>query len=39
MLSLIALTLLAGSAPTLTGGFSFVGLMVPHVARWFVDPD
>lgn len=39
MLSLIAVTLLAGSAPALTGDISFVGLMVPHVVRWFVGPN
>nr|WP_156822774.1 iron chelate uptake ABC transporter family permease subunit [Demetria terragena] len=35
----IALTLLAGGATALTGGIAFVGLMVPHVVRWFVGPD
>ncbi len=37
--SVVALTLLAGSATALTGGIGFVGLMVPHAVRWFVGPD
>lgn len=36
---IIAVTLLAGGATALTGGIGFVGLMVPHVVRWFVGPD
>lgn len=39
MLGIIAVTLLAGSATALTGGIGFVGLMVPHVVRWFTGPD
>lgn len=39
VLGLVALTLLAGSATALTGGIGFVGLMIPHVVRWFVGPD
>lgn len=39
LLGLIAVTLLAGGATALTGGIGFVGLMVPHVVRWFVGPD
>ncbi|MGO1583629.1 MAG: FecCD family ABC transporter permease, partial [Actinomycetaceae bacterium] len=39
VLGVVAVTLLAGGATALTGGISFVGLMVPHVVRWFVGPD
>lgn len=39
VLGIIAVTLLAGSATALTGGIAFVGLMVPHIVRWFVGPD
>lgn len=35
----IAVTLLAGGATAIAGPIGFVGLMVPHVARWFVGPD
>ncbi|MBK1787314.1 FecCD family ABC transporter permease [Prauserella cavernicola] len=39
VLGVLALTLLAGGATALTGGLAFVGLMVPHIVRWFVGPD
>ncbi|MFT4305298.1 MAG: iron chelate uptake ABC transporter family permease subunit [Microbacterium sp.] len=39
VLGVIAVTLLAGGATALTGGIGFVGLMVPHVVRWFTGPD
>ena len=39
VLGVIAVTLLAGGGTALTGGLAFVGLMVPHVVRWFVGPD
>lgn len=39
ILGVIAVTLLAGGATALTGGIGFVGLMVPHVVRWFTGPD
>ncbi|WP_435745808.1 FecCD family ABC transporter permease [Microbacterium sp. PMB16] len=39
ILSVIALTLLAGGATAIAGPIAFVGLMVPHVARWIVGPD
>lgn len=39
VLGVIAVTLLAGGATALTGGIAFVGLMVPHIVRWFVGPD
>ena len=35
----IAVTLLAGGATAAAGPIGFVGLMVPHVARWIVGPD
>lgn len=38
-MAIIALTLLAGAATALAGPIAFVGLMVPHVARWLVGPD
>jgi iron complex transport system permease protein len=36
---IIAVTLLAGGATAITGGIGFIGLMVPHVVRWFTGPD
>ncbi|MFT4229036.1 MAG: iron chelate uptake ABC transporter family permease subunit [Microbacterium sp.] len=39
VLGIVAVTLLAGGATALTGGIAFVGLMVPHVVRWFTGPD
>ena len=36
---IIAVTLLAGGGTALTGGIGFVGLMVPHIVRWFTGPD
>ena len=38
ILAIIALTLLAGGATAIAGPIVFVGLMVPHVARWIVGP-
>lgn len=37
--TIIAATLLAGSATAAAGPIGFVGLMVPHAARWIVGPD
>lgn len=37
--SVAAVTVLAGAATALAGPLSFVGLMVPHVARWIAGPD
>nr|WP_234311132.1 iron chelate uptake ABC transporter family permease subunit [Streptomyces alboflavus] len=39
VLAVIALALLAGGATAIAGPIAFVGLMVPHVARWIVGPD
>lgn len=36
---LIAVTILGGCATAMTGGIGFVGLMVPHIVRWFTGPD
>jgi iron complex transport system permease protein len=38
-LSIVAITVLAGSATAIAGPVGFVGLMAPHVARWIVGPD
>ena len=35
----VAVTLLAGAATAVAGPIAFVGLMVPHVARWISGPD
>jgi iron complex transport system permease protein len=35
----VATTLLAGAATAAAGPIGFVGLMIPHVARWIVGPD
>ncbi len=35
----IAVTLLAGAATAAAGPIVFVGLMIPHVARWLIGPD
>jgi iron complex transport system permease protein len=39
VLTVAAITLLAGSATAIAGPIAFVGLMVPHIARWLVGPD
>jgi len=39
VLTVAAITLLAGAATAIAGPIAFVGLMVPHVARWIVGPD
>ena len=39
ILVVIAVTLLAGAGTAAAGPISFVGLMVPHVVRWFTGPD
>lgn len=38
VLAILALTLLAGGATAIAGPIGFIGLMVPHVARWIVGP-
>jgi len=39
VITVVAITLLAGGATAVAGPIVFVGLMVPHVARWIVGPD
>ena len=39
VLSLVAVTLLAGAATAGAGPIGFVGLMVPHAVRPFTGPD
>lgn len=39
VLVVIAVTLLAGAGTAAAGPIGFVGLMVPHVARWLTGPD
>ncbi|MFG1791125.1 FecCD family ABC transporter permease [Nocardia sp. NPDC049149] len=38
-LGVLAVTLLCGAATAAAGPIGFVGLMIPHVARWIVGPD
>ncbi len=37
--AVVAVGLLAGGATALAGPITFVGLMIPHIARWVVGPD
>jgi len=39
VLAILAVSLLAGGATAIAGPIAFVGLMIPHVARWIVGPD
>lgn len=39
VLVVIAVTLLAGAGTAACGPIGFVGLMVPHMVRWFTGPD
>lgn len=39
ILTLVAVTLLAGAGTAACGPIGFVGLMVPHVVRWLTGPD
>lgn len=39
ILTVVAVTLLAGAGTAACGPIGFVGLMVPHVVRWFTGPD
>ena len=38
-LALLAVTLLCGASTAITGPIGFVGLMIPHVARWIAGQD
>ena len=35
----VAVTLLCGAATAAAGPIAFVGLMIPHIVRWFTGPD
>ncbi|WP_246187038.1 FecCD family ABC transporter permease [Microlunatus speluncae] len=39
VLTVVAITLLGGGATAIAGPIGFVGLMVPHVARWIAGAD
>ena len=39
ILVIIAVTVLAGGGTAIAGPIGFVGLMIPHIARWIVGPD
>lgn len=39
VIGVVAVTLLAGAATAAAGPIGFVGLMIPHLVRWFVGPD
>jgi iron complex transport system permease protein len=39
LFGVVAVTLLCGAATAAVGPVAFVGLMVPHVARWLIGPD
>ena len=39
VLAILAVSLLAGGATAIAGPIAFVGLMIPHVARWIAGPD
>ncbi|MGO3886475.1 MAG: FecCD family ABC transporter permease [Mycetocola sp.] len=36
---IIAVTLLAGTSVAAAGPIAFVGIMIPHMVRWFTGPD
>lgn len=39
IITILAVTLLAGGATAAAGPIGFIGLMIPHIARWIVGPD
>jgi iron complex transport system permease protein len=39
ILVVLAVTLLAGAGTAAVGPIGFIGLMVPHIVRWFTGPD
>ncbi|MCD4560949.1 Fe(3+)-siderophore ABC transporter permease [Lelliottia nimipressuralis] len=39
LLGLLAITVLCGSATAVVGPIAFIGLMMPHMARWIVGSD
>ncbi|TCC14847.1 Fe(3+)-siderophore ABC transporter permease [Kosakonia quasisacchari] len=39
LLGLVVITVLCGSATAVVGAIAFIGLMMPHMARWLVGAD
>lgn len=39
LIGLLAITVLCGSATAIVGPVAFIGLMMPHMARWLVGAD
>ncbi|WP_415976348.1 FecCD family ABC transporter permease [Rhodococcus sp. 077-4] len=39
IIGVVAVTVLAGAATAAVGPIGFLGLMIPHMVRWFVGPD
>ncbi|WP_238579760.1 FecCD family ABC transporter permease [Agreia bicolorata] len=39
ILVIVSVTLLAGTSVAAAGPIAFVGIMIPHVVRWFTGPD
>ncbi|SUX86777.1 iron-enterobactin transporter membrane protein [Citrobacter koseri] len=39
LIGLLVITVLCGSATAVVGPIAFIGLMMPHMARWLVGPD
>ncbi len=39
LIGLIVITVLCGSATAVVGPIAFIGLMMPHMARWLVGAD
>src|SRR5699024_3840328 len=39
VIAVIGVTLACGTATAIAGPIGFVGLMVPHVVRWFIGPN
>lgn len=39
VLAILAITVLAGGAAAIAGPIAFIGLMVPHAARWIAGAD
>jgi ferric enterobactin transport system permease protein len=39
LMALLAITLLCGASTAITGPIGFIGLMIPHLARWIAGQD
>ncbi|MCG8707450.1 Fe(3+)-siderophore ABC transporter permease [Brenneria sp. 4F2] len=39
VVAVVAIMLMCGSSTALVGPIGFVGLMIPHIARWWAGPD